>query len=84
MALNRAIVVGKIRGAKSGLDAVAAIQNLDKLESYYLLYAVLGEFESQLNNPKIAGKHFRRSLELAEIKSERAFLSKRLGACETV
>jgi hypothetical protein len=39
---------------------------------------VLGEFESR---QAIAG-HFRKSLQLAEIKSGRAFLAKKLHACE--
>jgi RNA polymerase sigma factor (sigma-70 family) len=82
IALNRAIVVANIHGPEAGLEAVAAIEDLEKLDSYYLLYAVLGEFEASLNNSKAAVGHFRKSLELAEIKSERMFLSKRLLACE--
>ena len=82
VALNRAIVVANIHGPKAGLDAVAAIQDLDKLNSYYLLYAVLGELEARLSHLQAAARHFRESLRLAEIKSERMFLSKRLLACE--
>ena len=52
VALNRAIVVANIHGPQAGLDAVAAIQRRDKLKSYYLLYAVLGEFEARLNNSR--------------------------------
>jgi RNA polymerase sigma-70 factor (ECF subfamily) len=51
------------------------------LNSYYLLYAVLGEFEAQLNHLQAAAEHFRKSFELAETKSERAFLLKRLQSC---
>ena len=82
VALNRAVAVANVHGPKAGLDAVAAIKGRDKLESYYLLYAVLGEFESQMNDPLAAAGYFRKSLKLAEMKSERAFLSKRLQACE--
>jgi RNA polymerase sigma-70 factor (ECF subfamily) len=80
--LNRAIVVANLHGPRAGLDAVAAIQGLEKLKSYYLLYAVLGDFEARLNQTQAAAGHFRKSLQLAEIKSERMFLSKRLLACE--
>src|SRR5204862_587965 len=45
IALNRAIVVANIHGPSAGLDAVAAIRGRERLDSYYLLYAVLGEFE---------------------------------------
>jgi RNA polymerase sigma factor (sigma-70 family) len=82
VALNRAVAVANVRGPKAGLEAVAAIENRDKLESYYLLYAVLGEFESQMNDPLAAAGYFRKSLKLAEMKSEQVFLSKRLQECE--
>jgi RNA polymerase sigma-70 factor (ECF subfamily) len=81
VALNRAIVLANIHGPQAGLDALAAIDGREKLESYYLLYAALGDFEERLNNFPAAANHFRQALELAELKSERAFLSKRLEAC---
>jgi RNA polymerase sigma-70 factor (ECF subfamily) len=80
-ALNRAVALAEVRGPQAGIEAVGVIQNLQSLESYYLLYAVLGEFESRLNHAQAAAAHFRKSLQLAEIKSEQAFLSKRLQAC---
>ena len=82
LALNRAVALAEIHGPQAGIEAVNAIQNLQSLEAYYLLYAVLGEFEARLNHAHAAAAHFRKSLQLAEIKSERAFLSKRLESCE--
>ncbi len=82
VALNRAVALAEVNGPQSGIEAVNAIRNLQSLESYYLLYAVLGEFEARLNHAHAAAAHFRKSLQLAEIKSEQAFLSKRLEACE--
>jgi RNA polymerase sigma-70 factor (ECF subfamily) len=61
---------------------VQAIQNSSQLSSYYLLYAVLGEFETQLNNFQAAIDNFRKALELTELTSEQAFLSKRLRDSE--
>lgn len=81
IALNRAIVIANLHGPKAGLEAIAAIRDLAALNTYYLLHAVLGEFESRLNHAEAAAGHFRKSLELAEIKSEQIFLSKRLQAC---
>jgi RNA polymerase sigma-70 factor (ECF subfamily) len=78
VALNRAIVIANVRGPQAGLDAIAAIRNLEALNTYHLLYAVLGEFEARLNHFKAAADHFRKSLQLANIKSEQTFLSKRL------
>lgn len=82
VALNRAVALAEVHGPQAGIEAVGAIQNLQSLESYYLLYAVLGEFESRLNHSRAAAAHFRKSLQLAEIKSEQTFLAKRLQVCE--
>ena len=82
VALNRAVAVARVHGPQAGLDAIAAIQNREKLDAYYLLYAVLGEFEAELNDPLAAAGYFRKSLQLAEIKSEQMFLLKRFQACE--
>jgi len=81
VALNRAVAIANIRGPKAGLEAVRDVRDLRKLSSYYLLYAVLGEFEMQSGNLRTAAEQFRRSFELAETKSERAFLLKRLQRC---
>jgi predicted RNA polymerase sigma factor len=81
VALNRAIAVASVHGPEAGIAAVAAIRDSQKLNSYYLLHAVLGEFEARLNHPQAAAEHLRRSFELAETKSERAFLLKRLQCC---
>lgn len=82
VALNRAVAVAEIHGPQAGIEAVGAIQNLQSLESYYLLHAVLGEFEIRLNHARAAAGHFRKAMQLAEIKSEQAFLARRLAACE--
>ena len=80
VALNRAVAVAKVRGPSTGLGAVAAIPSAGKLKDYYLYYAVLGEFESRLEHHEAAAGHFRKALELAELKSERAFLEGKLKA----
>jgi RNA polymerase sigma factor (sigma-70 family) len=84
VALNRAVAVGNVHGAKAGLEAVAAIHKSKKLNSYYLLYAVLGEFEIRLNHRHAAVEQFRKAFELAETKSERAFLLGRMQECEGI
>jgi len=76
VALNRAVAVAEVHGPKAGIDAVNAIPGVESLESYYLLHAVLGEFESRRNLARIAAGHFRKSLGMARMKTERAFLMK--------
>jgi RNA polymerase sigma-70 factor (ECF subfamily) len=80
--LNRAVALAEVEGAQAGIEAIVAIENVQSLESYYLLHAVLGEFELRLNRAQVAAGHFRKSLRLVEIRSEQAFLAKRLQACE--
>jgi RNA polymerase sigma-70 factor (ECF subfamily) len=82
IALNRAVAVANVHGPQAGIEAVEAIANGKQLNSYYLLYAVLGEFETQLNNFQAAIDNFRKALELTELRSERLFLSKRLRDSE--
>jgi predicted RNA polymerase sigma factor len=82
IALNRAVAVANVHGPQAGIEAVAAIRNANQLNSYYLLYAVLGEFEKQLNHFQAATDNFRKALELTELTSEQSFLSERLRDSE--
>ena len=82
VALNRAVAASEVHGPAAGIEAVKSIQNRRSLDSYYLLYAVLGEFEARLNNHSAAAGQLRKALELTALASERALLSKRLRECE--
>jgi RNA polymerase sigma-70 factor (ECF subfamily) len=83
VALNRAVAVANVHGPAAGIAAVEGIQNRAELRSYYLLYAVRGDFEARLGNFTAAADSFRRSLELTHLNSEKAFLLKRIEACES-
>jgi RNA polymerase sigma-70 factor (ECF subfamily) len=80
IALNRAVAIAKVNGPSAGIEAVEAIQNRGELDSYYLLYAVRGEFEAQLRHFEAAAGYFRKALHLTEVKSEQKFLSKKVRA----
>jgi RNA polymerase sigma-70 factor (ECF subfamily) len=82
IALNRAVAVANVWGPAAGIEAVNAIQNRSELDSYHLLYAVLGELEAELGNVDTAARHFRRALELTRMRSEQVFLSRRLSECD--
>lgn len=78
VALNRAVALSHVEGPAAGIAAVEAIQKQGQLKSYYLVYAVLGEFETQLNHFRAAAVHFQKALQLSEVKTEQSFLSRRL------
>jgi RNA polymerase sigma-70 factor (ECF subfamily) len=78
VALNRAVAVAHVHGPRAGIEAVEAIHDRQQLNCYYLLYAVLGEFEADLDHRQAAMKHFRKALELATMKSEQIFLTKKI------
>ena len=82
IALNRAVAVAKVRGARAGLDSVKEIQNRKSIDTYYLLHAVHAEFQNELGNFKEAAAHLRKALNLTTIASERAFLGSKLRKCE--
>jgi RNA polymerase sigma-70 factor (ECF subfamily) len=82
VALNRAVAVAEVHGPVAGLAAVHGIRDRTQLDSYYLLYAVLGEFEARRGNFQAAAGYFRESIKLTEIESEQVFLSKRMRACD--
>jgi RNA polymerase sigma-70 factor (ECF subfamily) len=82
IALNRAVAIANFHGPEAGLEAVRAIKDHEKLASYYLFYSVIGELAMRMNNREAAAEQFRKAFELADTKSERAFLLKRLHHCE--
>jgi len=82
VALNHAVALGEVKGPQAAIAAATAIPDRKSLESYHLYHAALGEFEWRLDHFEVASAHFQRALQLAELKSERAFLSKRLQECE--
>jgi len=48
-----------LHGAQAGLDAVAAIPQRDRLESHYLLHAVVGELHWRLKDDRSAAESYR-------------------------
>lgn len=78
--LNRAVAVFHVNGLEAGLEVVASIRKEAKLEEYYLLHAVLGEFYSLAGRNKDAAVSYRRAMELTMVETERALLSRRLRA----
>jgi len=78
VALNRAVAVAHVHGPRAGLAAVAGIAPRDRLESHYLLHAVVGELHWRLGEPEPAAASFRRALQLAHVGPEQLYLTRML------
>ena len=81
VALNRAIAVAQLEGPESGLEAIEAIENRDRLARYPFLPAALGELELRAGRPAPARRHFHDAVKLARNPAERRFLRQREIAC---
>jgi RNA polymerase sigma-70 factor (ECF subfamily) len=84
IALNRAVAVANLSGPQAGLDAIAGIEQRDKLESHYLLHAVEGELHWRLGDAESAAQSFRRALALAHVGPEQAYLARMVERSEEV
>jgi predicted RNA polymerase sigma factor len=82
VALNRAVALASLYGPQAGLDAIAEIPRRERLESHYLLHAVVGELHWRLNDHKAAAESFRRALRLAQVEAEQVYLSQMLERSE--
>jgi RNA polymerase sigma-70 factor (ECF subfamily) len=78
VALNRAVAVAKVHGPPAALEVIATIPNRDRLESHYLLHAVIGELHWRQKNHREAAESFRRALRLAQVGPEQLYLTRML------
>jgi RNA polymerase sigma-70 factor (ECF subfamily) len=84
VALNRTVAIANVRGPGAGIEALEAIKNRQSLDSYHLFYAVLADFEAQLNRFQAAARNLRKAIGLTELKSEQELLRRRLVDCESL
>jgi RNA polymerase sigma-70 factor (ECF subfamily) len=82
VALNRAVVVSKVRGPEEALGIVETIERDRLLRHYHLLLAVKGHLLQELGRTGEAAGCFRGALKVARCEPERRFLEQRLQACE--
>jgi RNA polymerase sigma factor (sigma-70 family) len=81
VALNRAIAMAQHQGPQAGLDAIAAIEDRDRLATYPFFPAAVAELELRAGRPSSAQRHFRQARRLARNPAERRFLQQREIAC---
>ncbi len=81
IALNRAIAIGQLHGPVRGIQALRAIEDVERLAQYPFYPAALGEFELQCGAFDPALAHFRAAFELARSDAERRYLQRRMQRC---
>lgn len=81
VALNRAIAIAQAQGPERGLEAVSAIEGLNRLGAYPFYPATLGELELRRGRNNVARNHFCQALALARNPMERRFIERRISSC---
>ncbi|HZT77991.1 MAG TPA: DUF6596 domain-containing protein [Vicinamibacterales bacterium] len=82
VALNRAVVVGKVKGAEAALAAIAPLERDRTLRSYHHLLAVRGQLLLEVARPGEAAEAFAAALACPCSEPERRFLTARLRLAE--
>src|SRR3712207_2463920 len=78
VSLNRAVAVANLHGPQAGLDAIGRMPDRQRLESHYLLHAVIGELHWRLHDHRAAAESFRRALQLSQVGPEQHSLRRML------
>ncbi|MBI2730124.1 MAG: sigma-70 family RNA polymerase sigma factor [Sphingobacteriales bacterium] len=78
VALNRAVVVAEIYGAKAGIKAIMEIGSITSLQNYYLLPAILGDLYLKAGNRILANEYFSKAIELTLNEAEKKFLKEKI------
>jgi len=81
VALNRAIAIAQRDGAERGIEALHAIDDRERLNTYPFYPAAMGELELGRGNRAAAREHFRAALALARNPTEQRLLEKRVRTC---
>jgi RNA polymerase sigma-70 factor (ECF subfamily) len=81
VALNRAVVLSKVRGPEEALQAIEEVSHDPKLRDYYLLLATRGHLLLELGEAQEAARCYRAALECRCSEPERRFLRRKLAAC---
>ena len=82
VALNRAVVVAKVKGAPEGLEELRMLADDRSLQNYYLLPAVEASLLLQIGDKDGAARVFREALKRPCSEPEKRLLIQRLAQCE--
>lgn len=80
--LNRAIVLAKVNGPASGLEALEKIKDSPALATYHLFHSAQAEFYLQMNDPARASISLERAIQLSPLQAEKDLLKSKLELCK--
>jgi len=78
VALNRAVAVMRVHGARAGLDELRPLERHAAMQRYHLLPAVRGQMLVELGRMAEAEEAFRAALQCDCSEPERRFLQRQL------
>lgn len=78
LALNRVVALSHSRGPSAALEALEAIEHLERLSGYYLLPATLATIYRELGDHETARRHYREAIRLASSPTVRRFMHGRM------
>jgi len=84
VALNRAVVVAKVKGASEGLEELRLLADERSLQNYYLLPAVEASLLLQIGDKDGAARVFREALRRPCSEPEKRLLIQRWAQCELI
>lgn len=84
VALNRAVVVAKVKGIAQGITELRSLSEDHSLRNYYLLPAAEGSLLLQLGNRDEAARLFREALKRPCSEPEKRLLVSRWAECEAI
>lgn len=79
IALNRAVAVAKVEGARAALASITSLEETGLLRDYYLLHSVKGRLLRDLGDHADAAAAFRRALACRCSEPEHRFLERQLA-----
>jgi RNA polymerase sigma factor (sigma-70 family) len=78
VALNRAIIIGELRGPEAGLAAVDGVDGIEALDQYYLLPAIRAEFLAKMGDLSSARVFLEKALRLTDSLAEKELLQEKI------
>jgi RNA polymerase sigma-70 factor (ECF subfamily) len=81
IALNKAIIAGKRKGAQKSIELLHELESEKALTTYYLLPASLGEFYLQINDKQQAKTYFKKAKSLISSKAGTELLDRKIASC---